>query len=60
MTRQVSPQMREFRCPTCGDVKSSFFPLTHKHDGAWVQWEPNEATVTVKRGPGRPRKPVEE
>lgn len=63
MTRQVSPSMTEYRCPLCGDVKVSFFPLNHKHDGQWVAWEPtvqqSETPVPAKRGPGRPRKVVE-
>lgn len=60
-TRQVSPVLTEFRCPACGDVRTSFFPLNHKHDGAWVEWQPTSAPEEPKRGPGRPRKqPVEE
>lgn len=63
MTRQVSPVMQEFKCPSCGATKVSFFPLNHMHDGEWVQWRPTkqEAPEPPRRGPGRPRKaPVEE
>ena len=56
----TSPHLQEFRCPVCGDVKTSFFPLTHKHDGAWVKWEPASAPEPTRRGPGRPRKVTEE
>lgn len=58
MTRQVSPTLTEYRCPSCGDVKVSFFPLNHKHDGQWVQWQ-STAVEPPKRGPGRPRKTEE-
>ena len=60
-TRQISPSLQEFKCPVCGAVRISFFPLNHKHDGQWVPWLPTktEQSEPVKRGPGRPRKQPE-